>query len=406
MEASVVLRIDGIAAGGAGIGRLDGMATFVPRSAPGDVARVRLRRRKRFAEGRLEAVLSPGADRVAPECPHYEGEECGGCQLQHLAYPAQLVAKQEIVRQALARIGKRLVEVGPVVPSPTPWRYRNKLTLTVRGHGAERRGGLRRFHDPDAVFDLVTCHIVTRAIECAWAEVRAAFEFLPPVDTLRVVLREEPDGVTAVIKGGQVWPEEHAFRARCPSLVRVRHDVIGAAAWDDADVASMDAFAQVNPAMAEEMEAHVISEVRAVAPERVVDAYGGQGRLAGRLVAEGIAVTLIELDPEATRVAERLFPAVEVRTDRVETALAAALPAEVVVVNPPRVGLHEDVCTLLETSTPRPQRVIYVSCDPATLARDLARLPTWRVLRVTPFDLFPHTAHVETVCVLTPENAR
>lgn len=403
----VVLRIDSIAAGGAGVGRVDGMATFVPRTAPGDLVRVRLRRRKRFAEGSVVELLEPGPQRVTPACEHYTADACGGCQLQHLSADAQRAARHEVVRQALARIGGRDVLVEPVRPSPHAWRYRNKLTVTVRGHGEARRGGLRRLREPDAIFDLKTCHLVTQEIEDAWGEVRAALAWLPPADDLRVVLRSEGGVVSAVVKGGSGWPTRATFERACPSLRHIRHDgMAGPAASDEDDaVASLDAFAQVNTAMAREMEAHVLAILREGDPGRVVDAYGGQGRIAGVLAAEGRSVTLIELDPEATRVAREQCPGVDVRTARVEDALADALPADAVLLNPPRVGLDAAVCEIVEAASPRPRRIVYVSCDPATLARDLGRMPSWRVDRVTPFDLFPQTAHIETVCVLSPEEA-
>ena len=398
------LRIDRIAAGDAGIGRVDGLATFVPRTAPGDLVRVRLRNRRRYAEGTLVEVLTAGPDRVEPSCSHYVRDACGGCQMQHLAYDAQLLAKQDIVRQALSRIGHRMVEVEAVRPSPEVWRYRNKLTLTVRGRGAGRHGGLRRLGAPDEVFDLTECPISAKPVELAWGEVREAIALLPAGDDVRVVLRWEVLGVSAVVKGGGPWGDREAFLARCPSLTRVRHDPSAAASTDEDDaVASLDAFTQVNDAMAREMEDHVVAVIRETSPARVVDAYGGQGRIAGRLSSAGIDVSLIEFDPEATRIAAAECPGVDVRTARVEDTIAEVLPADLVLVNPPRTGLHARVCEVLEGARPQPGRLVYVSCDPATLARDLGRLPSWRVERVSPFDLFPQTAHVETVCVLSPE---
>ena len=400
-----MVRIDRIAAGGAGIGRVDGMATFVPRTAPGDLVRVRLRRRKRFAEGSVLELLEPGPQRVRPVCEHYTADACGGCQLQHLSADAQREAKHDVVQQALARIGRRDVPVEPVRPSPDSWRYRNKLTVTVRGHGSGRRGGLRRLNEPDAIFDLRTCHLVAIEVERAWGEVRAALAWLPPAEDLRVVIRCEDGVVSAVVKGGHHWPTRAAFEQQCPTLRHIRHDgLAGPAAADEDDaVASLDAFAQVNTAMAHAMESHVLGILREGDPRRVVDAYGGQGRLSGALAAEGRSVTLIELDPEATRLASERYPGVDVRTARVEDALRAALPADAVLLNPPRVGVDPAVCSILESAQPKPRRVVYVSCDPATLARDLGRMPSWRVDRVTPFDLFPQTAHIETVCVLSPE---
>src|SRR4051812_43872634 len=131
------VRILRLAAGGDGVGRLpDGKTVFVPRTAPGDLVEVsELREHKRFARGRLETVLAPSRLRVAPRCPHYVVDECGGCQLQHLEYPAQLAARQSFVGDALRRLGKRETPDPPIVPAAKPYDYRTKLTLHVSEGG-------------------------------------------------------------------------------------------------------------------------------------------------------------------------------------------------------------------------------------------------------------------------------
>jgi len=118
--------IDSIAAGGDGIARADGMVVFVPRTAPGDRVRVQLDARKRFARGSVESIVSPSAQRVQPLCYHYRVDRCGGCQLQHLEYGAQLDAKRAIVRDSISRIGKRAVDAPEITPSDAQWRYRRK----------------------------------------------------------------------------------------------------------------------------------------------------------------------------------------------------------------------------------------------------------------------------------------
>ena len=126
------VRVDSIAAGGDGVGRLDGLAVFIPRTAPGELVEASVRQRGRMARGRLLRVLEPSPDRVAPLCRHYDADHCGGCQLQHLTIEAQLRAKQQIVRDAFARIAKRQVDLPPIVPSPAEWEYRSRLTLALR----------------------------------------------------------------------------------------------------------------------------------------------------------------------------------------------------------------------------------------------------------------------------------
>src|SRR5437588_6877974 len=148
------IAIDSIAAGGDGVGRTEGMVVFVPRTAPGDVVRVRLATGKRFARGVLESLEVPSPMRVDPPCPHYVIDRCGGCQLQHLAYDAQLSVKRTIIGDALRRIGKRAVDDPMVTPSVAQWRYRRKLTLHLRRAGSSWIAGLHPYDDPVGVFDL------------------------------------------------------------------------------------------------------------------------------------------------------------------------------------------------------------------------------------------------------------
>jgi 23S rRNA (uracil1939-C5)-methyltransferase len=165
-------------------------------------------------------------------------------------------------------------------------------------------------------------------------------------------------------------------------------------------------FAQVNVAVGEALHDHVFARVAAYSPVSVIDAYAGTGDTAVRFAQSGARVTAIELDREAADfTATRLAaPSRSVR-GRVEEHLGAALPADVVVINPPRSGVDARVADALQRADPAPRAVIYVSCDPATLARDLTRMPRYRVASAIAFDMFPQTAHVETVCELVPEAA-
>src|SRR2546422_4054600 len=170
-----LVAITGIADGGDGVGRLgDGRAVFVPRTAPGERVRLRdgVRLHKTFARGELAEVVAPapvsgpaGSARVTPPCPHYGRDRCGGCQLQHLAYDAQLAAKRAIVGEALRRIGKLDVPDPEIEPAPDPWHYRTKMTLAIaRGRRAKGSAaatiGLHPYDRPDRVFGLRECHIV------------------------------------------------------------------------------------------------------------------------------------------------------------------------------------------------------------------------------------------------------
>ena len=405
------LAIESIAAGGDGVARADGMVVFVPRSAPGDHLRAEVEQHRRLGRGRIVELTAPSPSRVEPPCPHYRDDRCGGCQLQHLAYDAQLAAKSGIVRDALVRLGRREVEPPTVAPSDAEWRYRRKLTLAMR----RRRGGgwvigLHPFDDPGAVFQLRDCLITDERVTAAWKQVMAAAASFPDGDELRAAVQLVADdgAVSVVMEGGTRWPDRDAFFAAVPAAVALWWKPFGGARRLVAERGGSRAgasFAQVNATVAARLQEHLLARAAAYAPARAVDAYAGVGDTAVALATAGARVTAIELDRDAAhRAAERLPAGSRVVAARVEDAIGDALPADLVIVNPPRIGVHERVAAALERE-PRPRAVLYVSCNPATLARDLARLPHYRIASLHSFDMFPQTAHVETVCELVPEAA-
>ena len=400
------LLITSIAAGGDGVARHEGMVAFVPRTAPGDRVRAELRPRRRFAQGRLRHILEPSPDRVEPPCPHYVRDRCGGCQLQHLRIEAQRAAKAGIVRDALVRIGKRAADPPEVRPSPAEWRYRNKLTLALRRRGDRWIAGLHPYDDPAAVFALQDCLITSERVLDVWRAVLGAADRLPRVPSLRGAVRAGDGTASFVLEGGTAWPDAGSFFEAVPDLDALWWIPDGGTRellFARADAPASPAFAQVNPGMAAALRAHLLEMLSASGARSVVDAYAGEGDLAAALEQRGVRMTTLELDREAVaRTRARLSPVARVIEGRVEDTLAAVLPADAIVVNPPRAGVHERVTEIIAAAAaPRPL-LLYVSCDPATLARDLARLPGYRVASLVAFDMFPQTAHVETVCELHP----
>ena len=410
IERGTRLKIASIAAGGDGVARDEGVVVFVPRTAPGDVARVRISRAKRFARGQLLSLEDPSPARVDLPCPHYTIDRCGGCQLQHLSYGAQLAAKGMIIGDALRRIGRRDVADLVVEPSDAPWRYRRKLTLHLRWRESRWIAGLHPYDDPTNVFDLRDCPITDERVLAVWAELRPAFGTLPRVPELRVAVRLLDDGASVTVEGGRLWRDPDALLAAAPSVSEIwwrpadgvlRH----VAARTKAHHAGA-AFAQVNAGVAARLRGRLLERVRAHEPAHVVDAYAGTGATAIPLASEGRRVTAIELDRAAVdALGARVAPPSTVIGGRVEAHLERALPADVVLLNPPRTGVHERVTTVLEAHRQTVRAVFYVSCDPATLARDLARMSGYRLVAVRGYDMFPQTAHVETLCELVPGSA-
>ena len=404
------VEITGIAAGGDGVGRTEGMVVFTPRTAPGDVAKVRLARSKRFARGELVSLDMPSPDRVEPACPHYVADRCGGCQLQHLSYEAQLRAKGMIIGDALRRIGRRDVGDVSVEPSDAQWRYRRKLTLHLRRDGKEWIAGLHPYDSPVAVFDLTDCPITDERVLASWGELRHVFDLLPREPALRVAVRLLAAGAAVVVEGGHAWPTADRFFAAVTSIAELwwkpENSRMRRLAARSAESQGGASFAQVNARVAARLQSHVLDRARSYAPSRVVDAYAGAGGTALPLAASGAAVVAIELDAEAVaRFESQLRPPSRAIVGRVEDHLEESLPADVVLLNPPRGGVDARVTTALQEHPSPPNALLYVSCDPATLARDLARMPRYRLIAVHAYDMFPQTAHVETVCELVPEAA-
>ena len=402
------VRIDSIAAGGDGVARHEGMVVFVPRAAPGDLLRVSARQEGRLMRASILQVLEPSRERVEPECEHYTRDKCGGCQIQHLDYArGQLPAKSRIIADALTRIGKLAIADAPEVEASTKeWRYRTKLTLAMRRAGNSWIAGLRRFDDPDAVFQLRDCPITDRRVLDAWKGVLAQQELLPRAPSLRGAVRLLESGFSFTLEGGQAWPRSDRFFEAIAGLAQLwwkpegkGRSLLASRRGGEAGAS----FTQINPAVAARLREWVIKLATAARPVVAVDAYAGTGDVAVALAEQGAQVTAIEIDRAASRLcAQRLPEGSRAVAAPVEHALPRALPADLVVLNPPRTGLDEQVPQQIQSATTLPATLIYVSCNPATLARDIRRLDRYTLRSLRAFDMFPQTAHVETVCELVP----
>lgn len=410
----VSLEIESIAAGGDGVARSNGLVVFVPRTAPGELVTARVSGRGSFARGTLRTIARPSDERIDPPCPHYTRDRCGGCQIQHMSYSSQLRAKQRIVRDAMERIGKRRVSIDEVRESPSEWRYRSKLTLAMqRLSTGEWLAGLHPYDSPAKIFALADCPITSREVVATWKEILGQSSLFPPVQSLRGSVRETADGPAFVMTGAMRWSNAKLFFDAVPSLAAMWWEndegarrIIGDRRPQRSLQPPVASFSQVNPEVAANLRNHLLAIVSAYSPNTLVDAYSGAGDTAIAFARKGARVTAIELDSDSARWCALHLPegSVSIRA-RVEEALPGVLPADAVVLNPPRAGADAVVTDVLQKITPKPKVIAYVSCNPATLARDVARLPSYRIESVTPFDMFPQTAHVETVCELVPDAA-
>jgi 23S rRNA (uracil1939-C5)-methyltransferase len=401
-----LVTITGIAVGGDGVGRLsDGRVVFVPRAVPGDRIHLRegsLKRLRTFARAEVGEVVEAGPGRVAPPCPHYVHDHCGGCQLQHLAYDGQLSAKRAIVGDTLRRIGKLQVEDPEVVEALEEWRYRSKISMAVKS-----AVGLHPYDRPNFVFPLADCHITDFRLMALWRELRSRLSLLPQPLT-RLTLRLDRDARRHIIAESAGEPWLHAEELRATLAGNVDGEVV--CWWQPVDGAARvmagpatgfpaTAFEQVNPGMGILARRWAVEQLGDVRGQTVWDLYGGVGDTAALLVAGGANVVSVDADEKAVSWGRSRLPAARFIAARAEDVLPSLPVPHAVVVNPPRAGLHWDVALRL-TGEPVP-KLVYISCDPATLARDLGRLNVnYTVKHVRAFDLFPQTAHVETVAVL------
>ncbi len=364
--ARLELRIEDIAFGGEGVGRSGDFVVFVPFVALGETVDVELTEvKKRFGRARLVRVVEASPDRVTPRCRYFG--DCGGCQYQHISYEAQLRLKHKQISDLMRRVGRfpDLV-IDPVAACPAPYGYRNRIM--IRSQWDKFKQGLNIGFiraDNRLVVDIEECQIAEPAVN---DQIRHARLHPPPKGGLKVVLRLSPEG------------------------------------WE----VPRDSFFQNNFHLLPTMVKVVRERLRASGSSFLIDAYCGVGFFSLELADLVERFTGIEIDAMAIRAARKNAAAKgrqngEFVAARVEEALPGLLgqfPAgqTTVIIDPPRTGCPPGLVDLLREQ--KPGQIIYVSCHPATLARDLNALVAdgvYELARLSPLDMFPQTQHLECV---------
>jgi 23S rRNA (uracil1939-C5)-methyltransferase len=388
--------------GGDAIGRLpDGRAVFVPYALPGELVRIRLVEEKRgHARAELVEVLRPSPDRITPRCIHFG--VCGGCHYQHLDYARQVEVKTAIFREQLERMGGILnPPMHPLVPSPDPWNYRNTVQfhLTSAGQVGYQRAASH------AVIAIQECHLPQPALNLVWPQL--AFEPGSGIERVELRLGAEDDLLIALESPSEPPELEVELSA---SVVYLGPNGAMVMAGDDYFLievlgrpfrVSAGSFFQVNTAQAAAMVHHLLALLPLQPGCTVLDVYSGVGLFSAFLAPRVGRLLAIELSPEAcTDFAANLdeFDNVELYEGPAEVILPAlTLRPDIVIVDPPRSGLERAALeAILHLAPPA---LAYVSCDPATLARDARRLiqAGYTLSQVTPFDLFPQTYAIESI---------
>ncbi len=439
------LQIDSLAYGGNGVARLNGFVVFVRGALPGDRVSARVTKVKRgFAEAEAQAVLEASGDRVEAPCPHFG--VCGGCRFQDLAYEAQVAAKEQQVRDSLARIG-RLANptVEPIVPAASLYHYRNKLeySFTTTDHGVDL--GFHRAGRWDEVIGIDVCLLTTalgnsvREAVREWAreEKLEAYDQATGAGYLRhLVFREgrNTGQALAVLVTGPGERFETAYFVdvlrRFPEVRSIHWAVNDTPAeqtnvptkllWGDDAIEEKilglrvrvrpGAFLQTNTEMAEKLYAIAGEFAGLSGAENVFDLYCGTGTIGLSLAPAAKTVWGLEISEEAIACAIENAELNEIENARffagnvgqtVEQLVEEAGSPDVVVVDPPRAGLAGKA--LRRLGELGAERIVYVSCNPTTLASDVKVLLEefgYALTRCRPVDMFPHTPHVESVSLL------
>lgn len=441
------LTIEDLAFGGEGVGRADGYVIFVRGGLPGDRLRVRLvEARGRFGRAAVETVLAASPDRVEPPCPYFG--RCGGCRLQHLAYPAQLAFKEKQVRDCLERLGGLgAFELRPILPAPEPYGYRNKMEFTVAG--APPAIGLHAAQRYDVVLDIERCLLQSETLNALLDEFRRqvrerALSIYDPVTErglLRFVMMREGrrtgEAMVNVVGAAPdvetLAPVADALRARVPATASVVLNVnakkASVAVGSEEHLllgrdhirerlgpvtfqVSANSFFQTNTLQAERLFAIVETACELDGSETLLDLYSGTGAISLLLARRARRVYGIEVTAAAVADAIRnagvngiencTFLAGEVR-HVLPDLIRQGVRASIVVADPPRAGFHPKALAALVALAPA--RIVYVSCNPSTLARDVGDLARqgYRLEWVQPVDMFPQTPHIEAVARLRRE---
>ncbi len=429
------LTIERLALGGNGVGRIDGKVCFVPFSAPGDRLKVRVTREHRsYCEAEPVDLLEASPQRVEPRCPAFG--QCGGCDWQHISYQAQSDAKQQILTQTLQRVAHLDAPlVAATVASKLEYGYRArarfKLQVTTAGLavGFFQRG-------THSVIDLPQgCPICTAAVNSAMLKLRQVIQLLPdPNRVPQISLEEGLTGVVAVVQyiGGdlqrlkQLLLQHQDQLGLCGLFLQVGKKETLQPLFGSGHLAyqvpcctetagmmelgyQIGGFSQVNRLQNQSMVRLVCGYAQPVANQRMLDLYCGNGNLS--LPLSGAVQELLGIEGFAPSIASAVDNTRQLRVNNstfrcndaskeLRHLLAQHARFDLVLLDPPRAGAADVARELAQLGA---ERIVYVSCDPATLARDLGHLcgsAGYRLIEATPLDMFPHTGHLETVALL------
>jgi len=408
--------------GGSFLARVDGKATFVPLTVPGEEARVRIVEEKRsYATAEPEEILKASANRIEPPCPHFG--VCGGCNYQHADYDTQLAWKRQVLRETLQR-GGVLVPDNISILSANPWHYRNRIRIAI---DQERRAGYRGRRSRDIVpirECTIAAPLLLKAALTAAETLQSTKPAFLPTEISLFCDADETQLLASIFVQSSAKREFEQFsiawKERCPALVgvevvtegRPNHESKQIARWGGSSITyraggsdyrvDHRAFFQVNRWLLDDFVQRVIADRQGTL---AWDLFAGVGLFSRHLADRFSEVIAVESSPQANRALTANLEGTSARSVDSDTLSFLKDPGcdlrpDLILVDPPRAGLGPETTTLLgEIAAPN---ILYVSCDPATLARDLRALldSGYSIVSITLADLFPQTFHLETVVEL------
>lgn len=441
------ITIDRLGANGEGVGRIDGFTIFVPGALPGEIIEGRITLvKKQYGQAKLVKICKASPDRVVPKCPVYEA--CGGCQLQHISYEGELIEKRQQVLDALERIGHfKGIYVEPVLGAAHPWHYRNKMQFPVASAGKHKTAIGCFAKATHQVIDVTDCAIQKEGNNAIVAVVRkwmkdykipaydedrrigivrhimgrvgvhtgeimvclvTACDMVPHMKDLVRMLREAIPGLTSVVQNINTRHTNVILGPKTKTIYgdTTIHDSIGELKFH----ISAQSFFQVHSEQAQILYETALDFADLKGTETVADVYCGTGTITLFLAQKAKQVYGIEIVAPAIKDAiknakdNHIHNAQFILGDaiyKLPELIREGIRPDVIVLDPPRAGCGEPVLNAIIKS--KPDRVVYVSCNPATLARDMAYLDErgYRPQKVQPVDMFCRTHHVETVCLMS-----
>jgi len=414
------VRIESLAAGGAGIAKKDGKVYFVTGGLPGDVLDIKVvKDRGSFAEAVINEIIEPSEQRVEALCPVFN--QCGGCQLQNLKYEAQLSQKENILRETLRRIGGfNSINIEPIKASPEYYGYRNRVTLSAFFYSGMWHIGYNQKRSNRKV-KIQGCPVSDGLIEAAVGrlsevlssisdptysldKVHISSNGLKPYITLATKRGRRADSLNVLIKHLKRYEETERVSVLGQNEIEFIYESAGFKFLSRPSV-----FAQANYSVNLAMVETVVEWAGSGGSDRVLDLYCGTGNFSLPLSRNALSVDAVEINRSAVNLAKRSAQLNKIDNIRFHVSPSSHYIQELdknnnnfdtVVLDPPREGAKDSLEGIVKIS---PGKIIYISCDPATLARDLKSLAGlgYELGAVRPFDMFPETSHIESVSTLT-----